>query len=279
MSPREHARRILIIWIALSIVGMLALWFGLGPHMPPGNVSNQAADQTETNKVIGLIMVPIALGVITFFVYAMFAFRAGEDMAADGPPHKGDARLARAWIITSLTIVLALAIYGTFELLRADQGIAGSGGGQGSSLIASEPKNALDVQVIGQQWHFTYRYPQYGNVETFRLAIPVGRPVIFHVTSIDVIHSFWAYQLGVKADAVPGAVNLVGAQARHTGTFDIRCAELCGVWHGHMYAKGMILSSGGFASWISQQQAQNPFKPNQLPYGQVYYPDPNRRAG
>ena len=92
--------------------------------------------------------------------------------------------------------------------------------------------------MIGQQWEFTYRYPQYGNFETWQLAIPVDRPVIFHVTSLDVVHSFWAYQLGVKADAVPGAENLVGTYAKKTGTFDIRCAELCGVWHGQMSAKG-----------------------------------------
>ncbi|MGN6377460.1 MAG: cytochrome c oxidase subunit II [Gaiellales bacterium] len=274
----SHTRKILIIWAVLSVIGVLAVIFGLGPHMPPGNVSTTASDQTETNIVISVIMTPIALGVITFFVYALFNFRSRDGDDSDGEYIKGDARIARGWIITTTTIVLALAIYGTYELLHTDQGIAGVGGGQGSTLIASAPANALDVQVIGQQWHFTYRYPQFGGVETFQLAIPVDRPIIFHVTSIDVIHSFWAYQLGVKADAVPGADNLAGTYAKHLGTFDIRCAELCGLWHGHMYQKGMILTQQAFGRWIARQRLT---EGNQQlpPFARVYYPDPNRRAG
>ena len=66
----------------------------------------------------------------------------------------------------------------------------------------------LPVQVIGQQWEFTYRYPTYGGVETAQLVLPAGQEVAFHVTSLDVIHSFWAYELGVKADANPGVDNI-----------------------------------------------------------------------
>ena len=62
----------------------------------------------------------------------------------------------------------------------------------------------LPVQVIAQQWAFTYRYPTYGGVETPHLELPVDRNVELHVTSLDVIHSFWAHELGVKADANPG---------------------------------------------------------------------------
>jgi cytochrome c oxidase subunit 2 len=278
MNPRAHARRLLVIWIVLSIIGVLAIVFLLNPHMPPGNLTDQASQQTQTNTVIAAIMAPIAIGVVTFFVYALFTFRARDGEALDGPNLKGDAKIARTWIITSTTIVLALAIYGTVELLNAQNGIAGAGGGQGSSLIASAPANALRVQVIAQQWHFTYRYPQYGKFETFQLAIPVDRPVIFSVTSIDVTHSFWAYQLAVKADAVPGAQNLVGTTAKHTGTFDIRCAELCGVWHGHMFATGHILSQPAFATWIRGQQRFNHIR-GLPPNATVYYPAPNRRGG
>ena len=94
------------------------------------------------------------------------------------------------------------------------------------------------MQVIGQQWAWTFRYPTLGGFESLKLAIPVGEPIEFHVTSLDVIHSFWAYQLGVKADAVPGADNIAYVTARKTGQFDIRCAEICGLWHGYMYTQG-----------------------------------------
>ncbi len=274
-SSPAHGRRIITTWLALSVIGVLAVIFGLGPHMPPGNVSDQAAEQTQTNTVLAVVMTPIFIGVITFFVYAIATFRAKEGDTGDGPYVKGDRQLSQMWVGGSIVIVLALAIYGTFELLAADKGIAGVGGGQGSSPIVTAPANALQVQVIGQQWAFTYRYPQYGDIETVRLVIPVDRPVIFHVTSLDVMHSFWAYQIGVKADAVPGADNVAGVTVDHTGTFDIRCAELCGVWHGNMASKGSVLSQAGFAAWIARQSTPVPL-PGRRP---VYYPDPNGRAG
>jgi cytochrome c oxidase subunit 2 len=144
------------------------------------------------------------------------------------------------------------------------------------------------VQVIAQQWQFTYRFPQYGGVETFSLALPVGRTVEFHVTSIDVIHSFWAYQLGVKADAVPGADNIAFVTPKKPGLFQIRCAELCGLWHGYMYNNGYVVSSAQFKSWASKQEklyaSIAPFmnkSPDQggAPYSKTYLPQPSERAG
>jgi cytochrome c oxidase subunit 2 len=160
--------------------------------------------------------------------------------------------------------------------VRLEQDGAGSGGGPSPVVVPHGKK--LKVQVIAQQWAFTYRFPEYGGVEVPHLELPVDQMVELHVTSLDVIHSFWAYQLGVKADAVPGANNIAGTYAKHTGTFDIRCAELCGVWHGHMYAKGQILTQTAFNRWILGQKAVEGHQ--QLPpYAKVYYPDPNRRAG
>jgi cytochrome c oxidase subunit 2 len=270
---------LIVIWVVLSVIGVLLVFFALKPHMPPGNVSHQSADQTETNTVIAAIMTPIGVGVIAFLVYAVIVFRAREGDEEDGPYTKDNGRVQRTWILVTLAIVLGLAIYGTDELLSASAGIAGVGGGQGPTLIRSAPAGSLQVQVIAQQWAFTYRYPQYGDIETTTLALPVNRPVIFNVTSIDVIHSFWAYQLGVKIDAVPGTNNTAGTTATHTGLFDIRCAELCGLWHGAMSAKGEVLTPSAFTSWIHVQQAHQPAPNTMPPHAKTYFPDPNDRAG
>src|SRR4029077_4529341 len=112
------------------------------------------------------------------------------------------------------------------------------GGGRGPTLISAAPAGALQVQVVSQQWQFTFRYPQYGGVETTQLALVAGRTTVFHVTSLDVVPSFWAYQLGVKVDAVPGADNVADVTPHSTGSFTVRCAELCGVWHGAMHSTG-----------------------------------------
>ena len=89
---------------------------------------------------------------------------------------------------------------------------------------------------------FTYRYPQFGGFETTQLVLPAGQWVQFNVTSLDVIHSFWAYQLGVKADANPGVNNVAFTKPNHTGAITVRCAELCGLWHGAMFDYGRVVS-------------------------------------
>jgi cytochrome c oxidase subunit 2 len=172
-----------------------------------------------------------------------------------------------------------LATYGSVRLLSD-----GSGGGQGPDPIAipaaAKVKPPLQVQVIAQQWEFTYRFPGYGGVEVPHLELPANTTVEFHVTSLDVIHSFWAYQLGVKADANPGVDNVAYVTTKGPLTFNVHCAELCGVWHGYMYDTGQVVSQTQFASWIKQQQAEfAPATKSLPPYSTKYYPDPQRRGG
>jgi cytochrome c oxidase subunit 2 len=138
----------------------------------------------------------------------------------------------------------------------------------------------MDVQVIAQQWEFTYRYPSYGGVEVPHLVLPANTLIRLHVTSLDAIHSFWAYQLGVKADANPGVDNVAYVQTKGPMTFDIHCAELCGLWHGYMFDTGQVVDSSRFASWIKQQQTYFAPVAKYLPkYSTIYLPDPQRRAG
>jgi cytochrome c oxidase subunit 2 len=135
--------------------------------------------------------------------------------------------------------------------------------------------NAVVVQVIGQEWAFTYRYPQFGGMESTRLVLPVRTPVDFHVTSLDVIHSFWAYQLGVKADANPGVDNVAYTTAEHVGSFTVRCNELCGLWHGAMFNTGYVVSPAAFRAWATRvraQEARNSVLAALPPYALTYDP-------
>ena len=89
MDSRTDLRRALVIWIVLAVVADLLIGFLLAPHMPPGHFSNTASDQTEINNILTLVLTPIGLGVITFFVYALFAFRQPAGPIEDGPPAQG----------------------------------------------------------------------------------------------------------------------------------------------------------------------------------------------
>ena len=86
--------------------------------------------------------------------------------------------------------------------------------------------------------------------------LPEGQWVEFHVTSIDVIHSFWAYQLGVKADANPGVDNVAFTRPLHLGPFQVHCAELCGLWHGAMFNAGEVVPVAAFQRWAAATRIQ-----------------------
>jgi cytochrome c oxidase subunit 2 len=174
--------------------------------------------------------------------------------------------------LITTAIVLSLFAFGTVELVTTNA--AGAGAGEGPSPIWKPDGKPLVVQVIAQQWLFTYRYPQYGGFETTQLMLPVGQDIQFNVTSLDVIHSFWAYQLGVKADANPQVNNVAYTTTEHAGEVTVRCAELCGLWHGAMFDYGHVVSVAAFQSWAKTTRATMAKITKTLPaYATVYYPN------
>jgi len=257
--------------------------------MPPGRASEQAASQATDITVLGTIAAPVIIGVLLYFGWALAFWRQQPGDDTDAAPLHGNVRVQATWIAGTSAIVLALAIYGTVELIVP----AGAGAGQGpqpvfkngvpaaASLTSWSPNtnNVLQVQVIGQQWAWTFRYPQFGGFETTQLALPVDQTVQFNVTSLDVIHSFWAYTLGVKADANPGVNNVAYATPKTTGDFQIRCAELCGIWHGDMSDTGQVMSVANFMNWTQATSVRLAALTKILPPYALTYDPTNIPAG
>ncbi len=276
--PR-HGRRILAIWLVSTAVAVPLIVYVLGPHLPPGRMTSEAGAQTDANVLMTALVAPIILLIWVYFAYALVVFRARGATIEDGRPIFGHLPTQALWIVLTSAVVIALAAWGSYTLIVSSHG---AGGGQGPNPIALPKgyKHALQVQVIGQQWNWTYRFPGYGNIETAHLELPSATAIELHVTSLDVTHSFWAYELGVKADAVPGVDNIVFVHPRDVGSFSIRCAELCGLWHGHMFQTGEVVSRDQFNAWIKQQQAAGKLNQQYLPpYARAYFPEPLRRAG
>jgi cytochrome c oxidase subunit 2 len=275
MQEPPHLRRLLIIWIALSVVATPLVVLLAAPGLPPGDASSEASGQVVDNTVLFGILTPIAAAIVVYFAYALIVFRQRGLEPEEGVAIRGDNRVQLTWIVATSAVVLFAAVYGTIRLLDN-----GSGGGQGSSPIAKPSGDPLQVQVIAQQWAWTFRWPSFGGVETAHLELPVNRDVELHVTSLDAIHSFWAHDLGVKADANPGVDNVAYVRPTETGSFDFRCAELCGLWHGHMFDTGQVVGDAAFLAWIRNQQRVFAPATRKLPkYKTQYNPAPHRRAG
>jgi len=136
--------------------------------------------------------------------------------------------------------------------------------------IPSNP--AVTVDVVGFQWSWEFKYPQYNvitdgymwnpaettaeNEKTMpELVIPEGESVKFNLTSTDVIHAFWVPEFLFKRDVVPGHENSFSVTATKTGTYIGHCSELCGLYHSRMLFTLKIVTPAQFKTWIAQEQA------------------------
>ena len=156
----------------------------------------------------------------------------------DGPPIRGHTVVQTIWVLTSSALCLFLVIWGLAAM-------------QATTTTAN---NAMVVDVTGQQWLWTFSYPGAGGVSSDVLYLPVNHPVEFHVTSLDVVHSFWIVQMGIKIDANPGEITYIGVTPDRLGTFNVRCAELCGIYHAYMQAQVRVVNAASFSSWLGAQR-------------------------
>lgn len=124
-----------------------------------------------------------------------------------------------------------------------------------------DPKTekVLRVEVMAQQWLWSFRYAgpdgEFATADDIvtnnDLRIPVNTKVLFHLTSKDVIHSFWVPNVRVKVDTIPGRVTRIWWDATIPGVYDIVCAEMCGTHHYKMKAKLTVYTEEEFNQWIS----------------------------
>ena len=278
--PPHHIWRMVAIWAVLSLVADVLFWYLVGPHVPPGDMTDVAVSNQFDFNVLFLAALPVILAVWVYLAYCLIMWRASRRGAAEpvgGVQARGHLGVQIGWIITTTVIVLGLFVFGTVELITND----GAGGGEGPNPIWT-PTSAtiLPVQVIAQQWKFTYRYPTFGGFESQTLMLPDNTTIAFHVTSLDVIHSFWAYQLSIKADANPQLDNIAYATTRQTGSVTVRCSELCGLWHGAMFNYGTVVPKSTFFAWAkATEHATAPNTKNLPPFSWTYVPDANGADG
>ena len=275
----HHWWRLIAIWVVLSAILDPLFFYLAGPHIPPGTMTDVAQGAQWDFNVLMVVALPVMLAVWVYMVYAIFMWRAsrGGPEPVGGPAARGHLGLQIGWIATTSVLVIFLFGFGTYELVQP----GGAGGAQGASPIwTPTSKTILPIQVIGQQWKFTYRYPTFGGFETNELVIPNDTTIKFNVTSLDVIHSFWAYQLGVKADANPNYNNVAYATTQQLGSFTVRCSELCGLWHGAMFNYGVVVTKQQFESWARLTAVRLRHNTSLLPpYRLTYTPDANGADG
>ena len=231
---RREVRGVLLIWLVLTVLLCLFSFVPARIMGPAASPTKQAVEDTMT--VFTLAASPVAALVWAVAIYSVIGWRhrGSEPPEADGPALRSHGLTTVLWVGISSVLCLFLLIWGFAET-------------QATASSATQP---LVVNVTGQQWIWTFSYPQQGNIETDQLYLPVDQPVIFHVTSDDVVHSFWVVQMGIKVDANPGHTTQAAVTPTRLGTFDVRCAELCGLLHADMETSVHVVNAQDFQSWL-----------------------------
>jgi cytochrome c oxidase subunit II len=235
----NHFRRVLAIWIVLSVIGIV-IWVFLAQFILPPSASDLGSTDNFTIVVFTVLSIPVALFVFVFLCYSMIAFRVKERPTEDALPMKPRPMLQIGWLGVTSVLCLFLIIWGLFAFYQE---------------TVAAPVNPLVVQVTGQQWTWTFYYPQYGvSSQGQVLELPVNRPVQFSVTSKDVMHGFAIRSLGVRVDANPGQVTTTTVTTpTQIGEYPVVCVELCGLYHSYMWSSLKIVSNSSFNSWILSQ--------------------------
>lgn len=113
--------------------------------------------------------------------------------------------------------------------------------------MSTIPENALPMHVNAQMWQWTMEYPN--GLATDTLYVPINTPIKVSLNSKDVNHAFFIPAFRVKKDVIPVRTNTMWFKAIETGSYDIACAEYCGLKHSQMYTKVVVMDSTAFESW------------------------------
>lgn len=120
------------------------------------------------------------------------------------------------------------------------------------------PGEVLRIEVTGHQWWWEVFYPDSGIRLRDEIHIPADAPVDIHLTSADVVHSFWVPRLAGKLDALPGRSHVLRLHADEAGVYRGLCAEFCGLHHAHMQFSVTAHSAADFAAWRASAASPAP---------------------
>ena len=224
------------------------------------------------NNWLLLLCALISLFVLALLGYTMVRYRRGANPVPSRTSH--NTFIEVVWTLVPVLILVAIAIP-SIRLLRHQY---------------SPPPADLTVKVVGNQWYWTYQYPDHGAFEIVsnmlkeagdptlapgararteadgppllavdeRLVIPAGKVVKFLVTSNDVIHAFWIPAFWNKIDANPGRLNEMWVKVDRPGVYFGQCTELCGARHGYMPIAVEVVPEAKFAAWIAAKGGTMP---------------------
>ncbi len=217
------------------------------------------------NGPLLIMCAAISIFVLALLGYTMVRYRRGANPVPSRTSH--NTVIEVVWTVVPVLILVAIAIP-SIRLLRAQY---------------SPPPADVTIKVVGNQWYWTYQYPDHGGFEIVsnmlkeksevtggarfrtdadgppllavdeRLVIPANKVVKFIITSADVIHAFAVPAFWTKLDATPGRLNETWVKVDRPGVYFGQCSELCGARHGYMPIAVEVVPEATFNAWIASK--------------------------
>jgi len=231
--------------LATGCTGEAAKWERGGWPAPVTKQGVAVLNLWEGSLLASGIIGGLVLGLI---VYAAVAFRR---RSPDQIPRQVRYNLPIEVLYTFIPIVIVSVLF-YFTAIGEDN----------EDAINNKP--ALQIGVVGFQWSWQFNYASHALSITGKpgdppqLVLPIGEQIHFHLTSPDVIHSFWVVPFLFKRDVIPGHPNQFEVTITKSGIFQGRCAEYCGIHHDRMLFQVHAMSQSNYNAWLAnaQQQAQ-----------------------
>jgi len=221
----------LILFAIVAAGAGLAL--ALAPNWLPEPATREAGRIHFVFWFVTGICIFIFAIVASVTAYSVLKFRRKPDDDSDGPPIHGHTGLEIAWTAVPTVLVTAIAIVSAIVLAKDDA--AGA--------------NPLRVEVVAQQFAWSFYYPSYGNKYSPVLRLPNKRSVVLRMTAKDVLHSFWVPEFSQKQDLVPGLHPTLHVTPDRIGTYAVVCTELCGLGHALMRSQAVVMAPAAFEKW------------------------------
>jgi cytochrome c oxidase subunit II len=210
--------------------------------LPRGDFARISDNLLDTTVKWALLVFVLVEGVL---IYAIVRFRGKPD---DPEPHQthGNTTVEIIWTVIPALILAAIAVP-TVRAIFQTNAIPG--------------KEALTIEVVGHQWWWEFRYPEYNLTTANELHVPVGRTVSLRMGSADVIHSFWIPQFAAKRDVFPNRESRIWFKAEVEGEYPAQCAEFCGMQHGRMGYRIRAQKPEEFQAWVAHMKTLGPPPP------------------
>jgi cytochrome c oxidase subunit 2 len=219
------------------VAGGVAAAVALAIPWLPVSASKEAGRIDFVFWFVVTICIVIFAVVAAAILYSVVMFRAAPDDDSDGPPIHGHTGLEIAWTIVPTVLVTAIGIVSAIVLSRDD-------------AIA---KNALHVDVIAQQFTWTFKYPDANGLTSATLMLPNDRETVLSFQSRDVIHAFFVPEFRENMDIVPGLTTSINVTPTRVGTYPVICNELCGLGHSTMRSTAQVMTPTAFDKWLKGQ--------------------------